>query len=99
MLVNGDYAGLERLSESSRLSAEDLRAAVQSWGRTLVLPPDGRLEGADVVPIEASDPERWSVWLRLWTAEEGRSDLTLEVTLAETDGPDYGVEIDNLEVA
>jgi hypothetical protein len=98
MLVRGDYAGLEDLSGRNRLHAVDLEDAVKTWGRTLALPPNGNPIGADVVPIAGSDPSRWSVWLPLWTAEEGRSDLTLELTLVDGEGPEYGVEIDNLEV-
>ncbi|MBO0728544.1 MAG: hypothetical protein J2P57_04745 [Acidimicrobiaceae bacterium] len=87
------------MSHGRRLTAGDLAEAVYSWGRTLVAPPAGQLEGADVVAVEGTDPQRWSVWLRLWTAEEGRSDLTLEVTIVDSSGLHYEVELDNLEVA
>ena len=98
MLVSGDYAGLEAITGGNRLPANEIEEAIHQYGRTVELPPNGRIEDADVVAVEGSDPQRWSVWLRLWTAEEGRSDLTLETTVVDSDRPEYLVEIDNLEV-
>lgn len=40
----------------------------------------------------------WSVYASVFTKEEGRSDLTLEVTLTETGGPLCDVEIVGLHV-
>ena len=34
----------------------------------------------------------------LWTAEEGRSDLTLELTLTDSRGEIYQIEIDDIHV-
>jgi hypothetical protein len=51
-----------------------------------------------VVDIEGSTPERWSAYVELWTAEEGRSDLTLELTLTESGRDTYNSQIDNIHV-
>ena len=42
-------------------------------------------------------PPRWSVRMDLWTAEEGRSDLSLELTIIES-GRGYTVELDDIHV-
>ncbi len=97
-LVRGEYAALEALTGGRRLTADQMRAAVVDYGRSLVLPPEGRFIPRSVVDIEGSQPERWSVYVDLWTAEEGRSDLTLELTLSDSSGGLYGVEIDDLHV-
>jgi hypothetical protein len=51
-----------------------------------------------VVEIDNAVPEAWSVYLDLWTAEEGRSDLTLELTLRDSPAGIYSVELDDLHV-
>jgi hypothetical protein len=94
-LVRGDYEELAALSRT-RLTVGELRRSVADYGRTLVMPP--RSEPRSVIEVSESAPRRWSVYLDLWTVEEGRSDLTLEMTLIDSDDDHYGVEIDNLHV-
>lgn len=95
-LVRGDYAAIEADGRSGRLSQEELRRAVADYGRTLVqLPPSG-IELADIHPNEVAAGQV-GVDLPLWTVEEGRSDLTLSMTINERP---YGtsVSIDDLHV-
>jgi hypothetical protein len=96
-LVRGDYWAVDRITDGQRLSASDIEHAIAEYGRRLVHPPlDGLLRS--VVEIEGSSPTRWSVYVDLWTAEEGRSDLTMELTLSDSSGEMYDVEIDNIHV-
>lgn len=97
-LVAGDYAAIERTTRGIRLSAALLRQAVVEYGRTLTMPPASVLDLLDVIEVEASNPRAWSVRVDLWTAEEGRSDLSLECTLIDRPGDLLGVEVDNLHV-
>ena len=60
--------------------------------------PSVALAAIDVVAISASNPHRWSVVVPLWTVEEGRSDLSLELTLEDSGKESYEVEIDDLHV-
>jgi len=62
------------------------------------MPPESWFQNIDVIEIEGRAPRQWSVRFDLWTAEEGRSDLTLELTLTENNKELYGVEIDNIHV-
>lgn len=98
LLVAGDFEGLERLTGGRRLTAEEMRQAVRKYGRCLVPPPGGEWLGRSVVEIDNAVPEAWSVYLDLWTAEEGRSDLTLELTLRDSPAGIYSVELDDLHV-
>lgn len=99
LLVEGKYAELQQLSRSRRLPADEMREAVLDYGRELVAAPGGFAQRADAVPVENATPRRWSVNVPLWTKEEGRSDLTLSITVVEADAPPgYAVEIDDLHV-
>ena len=80
-LVVGNFIGLEAGGRAGRLSAEDLRRVLSRYGRILVdLPAHAfDVEYAGAIAVD-SDEAIWAVDVALWTAEEGRSDLTLQVT-------------------
>jgi len=67
------------------------------YGRTFVHFPSNGDRLIDAVKIVNSFPSAWAVSTPLWTIEEGRSDLTLELTMA-VDGRDVSVELDDLLV-
>jgi hypothetical protein len=95
-LVQGHFAQLERDGRSGRLSAAELQETLREYGRTIITLPDEALNLADVHAI-AGQRTCWAVDIPLWTAEEGRSDLTLSLTISETrDG--VQLEIDDLHV-
>lgn len=96
-LVRGDYAAVETLTAGQRLSADQIEHAIAEYGRRLVAPPSD-ISPRSIVETEASNPDRWSVYVDLWTEEEGRSDLTLELTLTESSRETYDVQIDNIHV-
>jgi hypothetical protein len=98
MLVHADYDNLENLTDGRRLTATEIVEGVREYGRTLVMPPENAFDNLDVIEVEGANPREWSVNLNLWTAEEGQSDLTLELTLRENEKEIYDVEIDNIHV-
>jgi hypothetical protein len=100
LLARRRYAALEKLSGGVRLSAAHLRTAVREYGRTIVVPPPNATPPLDVVEILPGRATRrsWAVNVDLWTAEGGRSDLTLEMTVREGKDGDYVIELDNLHV-
>jgi hypothetical protein len=98
MLARGEYDALERLSGGARLSAIDLDRAVREYARTLTVPPPGREPPLDVVEIRDARPRAWSVNVPMWSHEEGRSDLTLQLTVIDVPRQGYRVEIDDLHV-
>jgi len=97
-LVKGDYDYLERQTDSTRLTKEEMQTAVNEYPGTLVLPPERSFENIDVIEIEGTAPTEWSGRFDLWTAEDGRSDLTLELNLIENNKELYDVRIDNIHV-
>ena len=98
MLVAGDYAGLEAVSRGRRLTAEQLRQAVEEYGRELRMQPESVFDNLDVIEIKDATRRAWSLLVDLWTVEEGRSDLTLDVVLTETGGELYDIQIWDLHV-
>jgi hypothetical protein len=97
LLVRGDYREIERRTAGVRLSAVEMGEAVKDYGKRLVLSPDA-VSNLNVVPITSSIPPSWSVYVPLWTAEEGRSDLTLELTIKQLETNQFQIEVDNLHV-
>ena len=98
LLVEGDFETIEKMTGGRRLSASELEAAVSEYGRTLVgLPPEA-LDELDVVEIENSDPTVYSVTADLYTEEEGKSDLSLELRLTDVYDGAYETEVMDLRV-
>ena len=95
-LVAGKFAELETLTQGARLTAKEMETAVADYGRKLVPLPEEAFGRMNVVEVRDAQPRRWSIALPLWT-QEGRSDLTLEMTV--TDGQNgYLVELDDIHV-
>jgi len=98
MLAARDFAGLASWSKGARLNQNEMELAVREYGRTIIVPPGDAIPNLDVVKVTNADPERWSVDIPLWSKEEGRSDLTLEVTMIESGQELMHVEIDGIHV-
>jgi len=95
LLVACKYDVVEALTRGVRLSAADLRSAVSAYGRTLVDVPDGQWR-QDVAPMDELDS--FHVIIDLWTAEEGRSDLSLELRVRDRYQGAFEVEVLDLHV-
>ncbi|UJR86106.1 DUF7668 domain-containing protein [Sandaracinus amylolyticus] len=99
LLVQKDYSGVEALTGGVRLKEPEIARAIAEYGRTLVSPPSEAFGVLDVVPIRASKPPAFSVRFRLYTLEEGESDLELQLTLIEESGREgMRVELDDIIV-
>lgn len=96
-LVEKDYGFLESLSGGVRLSADDMSLAVEGYGRTLIVPPPNT-EYFEVVETEGDLPRRWAITLDLWSMEEGRSDLSVVLTIIESESEIMDVEVDDILV-
>jgi hypothetical protein len=97
LVCDGRFEEAIRMCSSSRLTAKDLERTTRRYGCTFVQPPlaiDGLV---DAVAIKGMGPLAWSVRAPLWTLEEGRSDLTLELTVTAS-STGAVVELDDLRV-
>ncbi len=97
-LTDGDFEAVVTACSASRLTAEDLRQVLHDYGRTFVEPPENAYRNLDAVAVQGSTLPTWSVRAPLWSHEEGRSDLTLELTIIR-DGDRWNVELDDLHVS
>lgn len=98
LLVEARYEEIEARTSGVRLSAAEMKGAVDNYGRRLRMPPPDTEVARSVVEVKGLSPRRWSVYVDLWTEEEGRSDLTLEMTVIDGPGPAFSLEIDDLHV-
>ncbi len=96
-LAGGEYLEAVGGCNTSRLTAEEVRQIVVDYGRTLVKPPADAYQSLDAVRINDPSREAWSVWVPLWTQEEGRSDLTLMLKIVR-EGDRIRIELDDLHL-
>ncbi len=97
LLVAGKYSELETLTHGVRFNAKEIATAVADYRRKLVLPPENGFGLMNVVEVKNAQPKRWSIAMPLWTQEEGRSDLTVEMTVIEQQNG-VAVELDDIHV-
>lgn len=93
-LAAARYEALEADGRSGRLTARDLEVGIESFGRTLLPIPE---QGWALGQVFELGDGSFSIDLPLWTAEEGRSDLTLSLSL-RCGAEGCHVEIDDIHV-
>ncbi|MEQ1520537.1 MAG: hypothetical protein ABL936_04625 [Aestuariivirga sp.] len=96
-LARQDYEALVMRCANTRLTASDLRNAVLEYGRKLESPPKDAYQNLDAIEIKNKVSPTWSVQIPVWTREEGRSDLTLELTVSLVNNLPH-IELDDLHV-
>lgn len=98
LLVAKRYDDVVALTVGRRLDSASIRLAISEYGRTLVMPPKDAFDNLDIVQIKDAIHPQWSVRVPLWTQEEGRSDLSVELTIVRSSKGQYGVELDDIHV-
>lgn len=98
LLAAKNYRELEILSAGIRLTADQIEYAVRDYGRTIIpLPSDGVML-IDYVAIQGAHPPAWSVFVPLFTQEEGRSDLSVDLTLKKSELGSLAIELNDVRV-
>ncbi len=97
LIVAGKYEELERMTGGKRMKSKDIATAIQGYGRMLVDPPLDTFNELDAIEIKDAVPPAWSIRVNMWSLEEGRSDLTLELTVKQSEHG-YDLEVDDLHV-
>lgn len=95
-LAAGRFSEIVADGRCGRLSDQELRTAINDYGRTLRSLPDEAWAEVDTFPQD-DDPDVLAVDVPIWTYEEGRSDLTLSLTAKRRKGG-YTLAIDDLHV-
>ncbi len=97
LLAQGDYAAVIAQITRSRLSADGIGEILKGYGATVMGPPSSAYGLMDTVRVVQAAIPTWSVRMPLWTREEGRSDLTVELTIVVRSGR-IDVELDDIHV-
>jgi hypothetical protein len=91
LLADGDYESIMERCGYSLMDDYDLQTAVADYGRKVVAPP-ADYAFMRACELRARAVPTWHVEADVWTEDEGRSDLTLEMTIEfETTGPVIGI--------
>jgi hypothetical protein len=98
LLVRGQYTTIEKLTRCRRLTGAQIESAITGYGRTLVAPAKDWWSTVEITPIDAGEQPAFHVAAPLWTREEGRSDLTLELRLTESPAHVYDTEVLDIRV-
>jgi len=98
-LVVDNFEGLVRDGRAGEATAEELRQSVaRLYPRRLIDLPDAAWQYADAIALDDSNT-LWHVLVDLWTAEEGRSEYSLEVTATVLpNGDDVTVTFEDLHM-
>jgi hypothetical protein len=95
-LAQRKYDELAVLTDTIRMRSEEIMAAVESYPGSIV--PTVRPQDIDTIKIKTAKEDCWSVNVRLHTDREGPSDLTMSLTLIESNSAFYGVELEDIHV-
>lgn len=91
VFVEGKYAELAKLLHEEGITVDAIREPVDDYPYRLVMPPDVPFGDLVHLCIRMQNRTSWAVDAKVWTQEEGVSDLVLIMEF--TDSPDeyYGV--------
>jgi len=71
LLAFGKYTEIEKIDRGRRVSADQLKTAVDQYGATLVpISADYPLE-LDIIEVDGAEAPTWSVVIPLYSLEEG----------------------------
>ena len=96
-LAADDFAKIAELTNGVRMSRDEIEIAIRDYGRTVCVPPEHAFNLMDLVEVRGANIPQFSVRMPLWTQEEGRSDLTVELTI-KVSNENTEVELDDIHV-
>ena len=89
---------LAAATNNTRLRAEHIRESLEEYPGALIMPPASTFDNIDAIETKGPPLRQWSLRFDLWTREEGLSDLSMELTLIDSDGECLTVELDGIHV-
>jgi hypothetical protein len=93
-----DYEGALETAPTTRMSAQNLADSIKDYGARIVPIPEHGLRQLEMTRVETAEISTWHVSVPIWTVEEGRSDLTLELWVKHLGHGLYGAEMLDLHV-
>ncbi len=98
LLAGQQYKELERFVPGAKMTAEDIARVIQDYGKTVVPCPEPIEDLIDIIEVTDTARPTWSVVVPVYTQEEGRSDLSVELTITELEDGTYMVVLENIHV-
>jgi hypothetical protein len=98
LFVEEQYSDIFDWSNGIRLTEEQIREAIKDYGEVIIFPPTTFFNDVDIVEINSSNPSKWAVTFPFWTKNEGKSDLSVEITCIDSLDDIYTIEVDNIHV-
>lgn len=97
LLVKQQYVALERLTRADRLTAEDMRVAIQGLGGTLIAIPDSGWGNLEIVQVGGAESAKFDAEVPLYT-EQGCSDLWISLHLVERHRGAYDIRLLDIRI-
>ena len=98
LLAQRRYDELARFIQGPPLTAADIARTIQDYGKTVVPCPEPIDAVLDIVEVKETAHPTWSVIVPVYTREEGRSDLSVELTIVELNEGMVGVTLNAVRV-
>ncbi len=92
-----DGGNMDDVVRRSRVTSDEISNAIHGYGCTLVSPPHSAFEDVTPIAVEGSAGTVWTMDAPLYTLEEGRSDLSMILTMRIV-SDQYEFEIDDVRV-
>jgi hypothetical protein len=83
LLVEKRYSEVEEIINKNRLTRFEIEEAIKIYGKELVLLPESEYEKLNIIQIDNKFEKEFSIRFNLWTIEEGRSDLSIELSVVD----------------
>ena len=82
LLVRGEWQALADLTDDG-VTPDQLRERVLSYPATFVMPPPEAYDDVHVYEFGSGSPQVYAVEMDLWSEEEGRSDLQIQIEITQ----------------
>lgn len=92
LIVSENYAALSDLTAEGpeHLEPDELKKSIKSYPGSIRMPTEAEIT-FDVTAVEGSEPQRYIVDAPVFTMEEGKSDLTVRMTVVDKPGQEFDV--------
>lgn len=103
-LIEGDYSSVSSVIINSRLSAEEIRTAIDEYkqfakipGRKITPAPDNVVKQIKAIRVRNSNPPHWYIDYDLWIGSK-QSDLTVQLSLTSNEYGKISAGIDDIHI-
>ena len=94
-LAKGNYSIIKEPPFQSRCNPEDIARVIEDYGRTITNLPNEAFNFYKAIPVKG-EKSKYALDVDLWTKEQGRSDLTLQLTVSDQEN--LVIEVDDLHI-